>query len=103
VDQTRTAISRLVHFREVPCLPRNLRKYLCNCLLLSTYVNNRVLEHLIKRFNPVILTVKPKFIANAGRSNYIFGLRFAAFRENCRKVVHALLDFFFYTNKASGG
>jgi hypothetical protein len=28
-------------------------------------------------------------------------LRFAAFRENCRKVVHALLDFFFYTNKAS--
>jgi hypothetical protein len=30
-------------------------------------------------------------------------LRFAAFRENCRKVVHALLDFFFYTNKTSLG
>ena len=98
MDQTRTAISRLVYFGEVPCLPRNLRKYLCSCLLLSTQVNNIVLEHLIQRINPVILTIKPKFIANAGRSNDIFYLRFAAFRENCREVVHALLDVLFDTD-----
>ncbi len=98
MNQTRTSISRLVHFREVPCLPSNLRKYLCNCLLLSAQVDHGVGEHLIQRINPVILAVEPKFIADAGRSNDSFSLRFTAFRPDLRVIVHTLLHFLFDAN-----
>ena len=90
MDQTRTAISRLVDVREVPCLPSNLRKYLCDLIILSANVNHGVGEHLIEGINPVILAVEPIFIV-CGRSFDIFGLVLTAFRPLVRVVVYALL------------
>ncbi len=62
----------------------------------SAHVDLGILEHLIKRINPLFLTVEPKFIA-VGRCNDSFGLRGAAFRPILRVVIHALLHCLCYT------